>query len=79
MATTIPLEDVENASMRTLRFEAAVIDLKLLTVKDSYVTASSFTAFELWGKLEETVPILVIGSLISTQMMAPLTSLKAQF
>ena len=40
-------------------------------------TASSHTVFEIEGALKEVVPILAIGLLILTEMIAPLTSPEA--
>ena len=75
MATTTPLEDVKAAV--TLKHVVKILILPAVVIQVA-VTASSFTASELSGALEEVAPILAIGSLVLTLMIAPLTSPKAQ-
>ena len=85
MATTTPLEGVKTAAEETTTttttgeiFEDVVITLKAaVAAVVHFVTATLCTAFELRGALEEVAPILAIGFLTLTEMIAPSISLKA--
>ena len=85
MATTTPLEGVKTAAEETTTttttgeiFEDVVITLKaVVAAAVHFVTATLCTAFELRGALEEVAPILAIGFLTLTEMIAPSISLKA--
>ena len=79
MATTTPLEDVKTASkMMMVALEAVVIILKApAAAVVHFVIVLSHTAFELQGAREEAAPILAIGFLMLTEMIAPSTSPKA--
>ena len=74
MATTTPLGDVK--AVVTLKVAVMILSPPAVLVVH-FVTASSFTASELSGALEEVAPILAIRSLMLTPMIAPSTSLKA--
>ena len=75
MATTTPLEDVK--AVVTLKDVVKILILPGVLVHVG-VTATSFTASELSGALEEVAPTLAIESLILTPMIAPLISPKVR-
>ena len=83
MDTITPLEDVKTAAKTTMMMMRATFEDVVITLEAAvaavvhFVTATLRTAFELREALEEVAPILVIGFLTLTEMIAPSISLKA--